>query len=197
MADTHISTPFSLAAATDALSLASLAAAAFPPAGLSFPISNISAPGPASRVRERNQMLTILCFCPPALHPRTAALLGDTATLHFFSDSTITSDCAFKIATESVDRCYIELPDARDLHPTFLPEVMRVLKKGAKICVRHRSSMKWIDLFVFRCMLKTRCDVGIELTFISIFLSGFVDAVQRDGDGITLETTSAKPHWLN
>lgn len=117
---------------------------------------------------------SIICVCPPALHPRTAAMLGDSVNLHFFSDSTIASEFGLKIPAESVDRCYIELPDSLDVHPSFLPEVMRVLKKGAKICVRHRSSMKWTDLFIF---------------------SGFVDAVQREGDGVTFETTCAKPHW--
>ena len=153
---THISTPFSLAAATAALSFASLAAAAFPPSGLSFPIVltlTIQFGKRAFRtgIRTQRRMLnSIICVCPPALHPRTAAMLGDSVNLHFFPDSTIASEFGLKIPAESVDRCYIELPDSLDVHPSFLPEVMRVLKKGAKICVRHRSSMKWTDLFIFR-----------------------------------------------
>jgi hypothetical protein len=95
-------------------------------------------------------MPCFLCFCPPALHPRTAALIGDSATLHFLSHTTLSSDCILQIQTETVDRCYIELPDSFDVHPSFLPEVMRVLKKGSKICVRHRADMKWADLFLFR-----------------------------------------------
>ena len=142
-------------------------------------------------------MLTsLLCIAPPALHPRTAALLGDTATLHFFPDSILSSECAFKITAETVDRCYIELPDSLSVHPTFLPELMRVLKKGGKVCVRHRNSMNWTDTFIFRCCSQFEALCCVHCLNCAQ-CSGFVDAIQREGDGVTFETTSAKPHWLN
>ena len=105
---------------------------------------------------------SLLVIAPPALHPRTAAMLGDSATLHFLHESVIGAQCTLQIPADSVDRCYIELPDpTANVHASFMPELMRVLKKGAKICVRHRNGFKWTDSLVFRCVLSLLCELMV------------------------------------
>ena len=107
--------------------------------------------GPRPIETQLRMLESLLCFCPPALHPRCASMLGDSAKLHFFPESVVSSQCALQhVPKESVDRCYVELPDASaSVHESFLPEVMRVLKKGAKVCIRHREGTKWADLLIF------------------------------------------------
>ena len=103
-------------------------------------------------VKKTHTMLTtFLVIAPPALHPRTSLLLGDSAVLHFVPDSAVSTKCVLPAASESVDCCYVELPDAlASVDPSVVTEIMRVLKKGAKVRIRHRASTKWTDPLLFR-----------------------------------------------
>jgi len=105
-------------------------------------------------------------------------MLGDSATLSFLPTSAAAQPVTIQAPEEWADRAYVELPDAEaQVHSTFYPEILRVLKRGAKICIRHRrpnNGKSCVDLLVF---------------------AGFVDAVETDTDGVTFETTAAKPNW--
>ncbi len=55
---------------------------------------------------------------------------------------------SLQIEAEHADRAYVELPDSQEtVHPTFVPELIRVLKKGASICIRYSEVWSFIPTF--------------------------------------------------
>ena len=124
--------------------------------------------------------MLFVAVAPPASHPRMASLLGDVADLKFFPHSAVSQPFSLGLQAESADRAYVELPDAVDkVDSSFIPELLRCLKKGGSLCVRHRAQggggeASWGDMLVY---------------------GGFVDCVKREGDGVMLETEAKKPNW--
>ncbi|KAJ1477750.1 hypothetical protein T484DRAFT_1820096 [Baffinella frigidus] len=119
---------------------------------------------------------SLLVLAPAAVHGRVAAMLGDSAALHFIPHTSAAQKLALQLPSESVDRVYVEFPDVADsVDDSVFPELIRVLVKGGKITVRHREGAKsFEDRLVF---------------------GGCVDTRSSPGDGVMLEATGMKPVW--